>query len=251
MAHGYHALQHWNQWLHRHFLGQHLLGAETVLLAELLKRHFGKHAVLLGVPQQHGLLNASVIPIHTLISPLAHREERQGEIEANFQDVPILTGSVDLVILPHTLEFVEHPRHLLAEACRILKPEGLIVITGFNPVSLWGMKKLLSRQKMAPWSGNFIRAHKIKNWLSLSDFQMEEHKAFLFRPPVTNEKIFKSLNFMERVGRIMCPVFGGAYIVVARAKVIPLTPIRMQWKQRLSNLRISPTITGTIARRSE
>jgi len=251
LAHGYHTLQHWNQWLHRQFLGNKLLDAEQKVLKDMLKRHFGKHAVLIGVPQQYHLLDSSVIPFHTLVSPLSHREEHPGEIEANLQDVPILTGSTDLVMLPHTLEFVEHPRHLLAEACRIVKPEGLIVVVGFNPFSAWGIRKLFTRRKSAPWSGNFINAQKIKNWLRLSDFEIEQQKSILFRPPVDHEKLYQKLTFLERMGSICCPFIGGAYIIIARAKVIPLTPIRMQWKQRLSNLRIAPTITGTIARQSE
>ena len=55
-------------------------------------------------------------------------------------------GSIDLVILPHILECIDNPRQLLAEACRIIKPEGHIIICGFNPHSLWGLKKIMGKK---------------------------------------------------------------------------------------------------------
>jgi len=116
---------------------------------------------------------------------------------------------------------------------------------------MWGIRRLFTRQKVAPWTGNFISSQKIKTWLGLSDFQMEQQKVIVYRPPLKQDNLFKKLNFMEKIGSLLCPVLGGVYIMVDRAKVLPLTPIRMQWKQRLSSFRISPTITGTIARRSE
>lgn len=251
MAHGYHTLQHWNNWLHREPLGTCLLNIEQARLTEVLKRHFGKHVVLIGVPQQRHLLQASVLPVQTLISPLAHREEIPGEIESNFIDVPILTGSVDLVLMPHTLEFVENPRRLLTEACRIVKPEGLIIMLGFNPASMWGCKKAISKRKASPWAGNLISAHKIKSWLGLSDFAIEQQETFLYRPPFKNNKIFKKAQFVENIGKLLYPAFGGVYMIVARAKVLQLTPIRMQWKQRLESFRITPSVTGPLARQVE
>lgn len=61
-------------------------------------------------------------------------------------------------------------------------------------------------------------------------------------------KTFNKLHFLERIGSLICPVLGGAYVLVARAKVIPLTPIKLKWKQQLGDIRISSTISGHIAR---
>ena len=109
LAHGYRTLQHWNQWLSQQFLGKSILETEAGQLSRLLKRHFGKHALLLGVPQQYDLLNSTKIPCHSLVTPLICKEKKTGYIEGDFREVPIITGSVDLVMLPHTLEFVDNP----------------------------------------------------------------------------------------------------------------------------------------------
>lgn len=251
MAHGYRILQHWNQWLAQHFLGERLLQAEGEQLSSLLNRHFGKHALLLGVPEQQKLLEATRIPCHSLLSPLIHKEKISNYIEGDFHELPILTGSIDLVMLPHTLEFIDNPRQLLAEACRIVKPEGLIMISGFNPYSAWGVKKIFAKHKGMPWSGNFIQPHLVKNWVRLAEFEMEKQASILFRPPVNHPAFYNKMHAIERIGHACFPFFGGVYMVLARAKVIPLTPIRLKWKQSLSNIRISTTISGHIAHRTK
>lgn len=252
MAHGYRKLQHWNQWLAEQFLGQRLLETEELQCSRLLERHFGKHAILIGVPHQYAMLDSTKIPCHALVTPLVSRDNKSGYIDGDFHDLPLLTGSVDLVLLPHTLEFIDNPRQLLAEACRIIKPEGLIVITGFNPYSTWGLKKIITKHKKnIPWGGNFIHSYKIKNWLKLADFAIENHTSALFSPPINQPQLYNKFHFLERIGRKCFPVFGGVYLIVARAKVIPLTPIRLKWKQHLSGIRIPTTISGHTARQSK
>ena len=248
MVRGYRILQHWDQWLTQQFLGSHLLQTEHALMSKMLHRHFGKHALLIGVPAQYDLLLSTSIPWHSMLTPLPLKEEKKQRcIECDLDELPLLTGSIDLVILPHTLEFIDNPRQLLTEACRIVKPEGLIIICGFNPFSFWGFKKMMTKNKFMPWGANFIPAAKIKKWLKLSDFFLEKQQAILFRPPINYPPLHKKLQFLEQLGKCL-PLLGGGYIIAARAKVAPLTPIRLKWKQQLSGIRISPTISGTIAR---
>ena len=251
LAHSYRALQHWNQWLTQHFLGERLLRAEQESFTSLLQQHFGKHAVLVGVPHQHALLSATEIACHTLVTPLIVREQACSVIESDLHELPIFSGSVDLVVLPHTLEFIDNPRQLLTEACRIIKPEGLIVISGFNPYSMWGIRKLFSKENGMPWSGNFIQSGKIKNWLKLADFAMESQQSALFAPPVAKSGVYNKFHFLETIGSKWCPVLGGAYILLARAKVIPLTPIKLKWKQQFGGIRMPKAITGHIAKTPE
>lgn len=247
MKHSYRTLQHWNQWLAQDFLGKQLMHAEQASLTKLLNQHFGKHALLIGVSNQYDLLKAATMPRQSLLSPLIHDQRGINYIEAELNELPLLSGSLDLVILPHTLEFIDNPRQLLAEACRVIKPEGLIVVCGFNPYSTWGVKKFFAKENVAPWTGNFIQSGKIKNWLQLVDFQIENQISTLFTPPVAKPAWYKKFNFLETMGSKWCSLLGGTYIIAARAKVIPLTPIKMKWKQQFSGLRLPTTITGHIA----
>lgn len=252
MAHGYRNLQQWNQWLTQHNLGSSIIKAEQQVLSLLLKNHFGKNALLIGTPEQQVLLDSTTMPRHALLSPLTNHHHYQRYIEGDLHELPILTGSIDLVLLPHTLEFVDNARQLLSEACRIIKPEGLIVISGFNPYSAWGIKKYIGKKnKRTPWAGRLIPPYQIRSWLNLADFLMEKQTSAMFRPPINHANVFEKLHFLEKVGNVCFPKLGGVYIILARAKVIPLTPIRMKWKQQFGGIRISTSISGHIARHSK
>jgi SAM-dependent methyltransferase len=244
LVRGHHPLQKWNQWLSQDDLGSSVVDEERRLLQPLLSRHYGKHALLIGVPRQKELLRATDMLCQSILSPLTAREDNHRFIESDFQELPIFSGSIDLVVLPHTLEYVDNPQHLLAEACRIVKPDGLIAVFGFNPYSAWGAMKFAG-------AGNFIHARKVKNWLRLSDFVLEQQKAALFRPPLRHKSLFNKLHFIEGVGNKCLPFLSGAYLLLARATVMPLTPIKMKWKQQLTGIRISTSISGHIARQSK
>lgn len=244
MAKTYRHVQQWNHWL-THFLGKSLLEAEQRTLLSLLSKHFGKSSLLLGVPHQKKLLQTSEIHYKILISPLLDRDKTTHlySVESEFHELPIQSGSVDQVILPHTLEFIDNPHQLLSEACRIVKPEGHIFILGFNPYSMWGLKRYLMHHKSIPWSGHFLPASTIKKWLTLSDFELVKHETLLFRPPTQHPSLYQKLKYLEWIGNKCYKPFGGVYALQAKAKVIPLTPIRLHWTQELTGVRIS---AGTI-----
>lgn len=220
------------------------------MLANALAKHYGKHAVLIGVPNQADLFHSTSQSLHTLVGPLVAHTAFASCVESHLHELPFLSGSVDLVLLPHTLEHVENPRQLLAEACRIIKPEGLIVVTAFNPYSLWGVGKKLAKVKSAPWGGHFIPAQKIENWLRLADFEIEQRHGYFYRPPLNEKRWFDRLAWLEKMHHIF-PLLGGVNTIVARAKVIPLTPIRMKWKQQLSGIRLPASISSPIVRQNE
>lgn len=243
----YRTFQHWDHWL-THHLGKALLEAETNCLKDMLKNRYGKHSLLIGVPQQSVLLDASSLPFHWLLTPLIHQQKKVQTIEGDFHELPIASGVVDLVMLPHTLEFVANPRQVLAEACRIVKPEGFLIITGFNPLSFWGMKRFFSQNKKVPWSGSFNHTLTIQDWLKLADFELTDQRSLLFRPPLSQQKLFEKLYWMERFGKYCFKFFGSIYILIAQAKAIPLTPIRMNWKQTLASFPVSTTVTGPTTR---
>lgn len=244
MSKVYHTAQQWDDWL-TNFLGQQLLLAEKGVLLAQLAHYFGKHALLMGVPQQSDLLKTNAMSYQTLLTPLLPKTTTTLKIvEGSLKELPIMSGTIDLVLLPHTLEQVDNPRQLLSEACRIVKPEGHVVILGFNPLSGWGLKKMFSSQSECPWSHHFTKARTVKKWLSLADFELVKQETFLFRPPVSHRKLYQKLFFLETIGRYLLHPWGGAYMLVAKAKVIPFTPVRLRWQQKLSNS-IGVTLPGS------
>ena len=57
-----------------------------------------------------------------------------------FEAMPFESESIDLVVMPHALEVSEDPHALLREVYRILIPGGRVILTGFNLMSLWGLR---------------------------------------------------------------------------------------------------------------
>lgn len=203
------AIQRWDNWL-TETLGSRLLEAERQFLPPLLVDCYGKHALLIGVPRQQGMLKFSTIPHQVLLTPLFKKSDNYPYIESNLAELPIASASIDLVLLPHTLEYIDNPHKLLSEACRIVKPEGHIIIFGFNPMSLWGLKKHMTKDLTVPWSSNFISANTVKKWLALADFEMVKHDTLLFRPPLEHhDKLYQRLKIMEWFGSKLMPALVG------------------------------------------
>lgn len=245
MVKTYRSVQQWDHWL-THFLGTSILETEQDFLSILLAERYGKHALLIGVPHQHILLKSIAIANHIVLSPLINKNRHIKYIESGYYELPIIPGSVDLVILPHTLEFIDNPRQLLSEACRIVKPEGDIIIFGFNPFSLWGLKKWWVKSKNTPWTGNFIQPSVVKKWLTLADFELVRQDMLMFRPPINQRTIYQKLKSMDWFGSKCNAFFGGIFVITAKAKIIPLTPIKLRWKQKLTTL--SVTLPGSTMR---
>lgn len=237
----YRTIQQWDHWLTQ-FLGASVLEAEQRVLSRFLADFYGKNALLLGVPRQSVLFDSSAISQRVAVSPLTDRRNRIRCIESQFYDLPIASSSIDLVLLPHTLDFTDNAEKLISEACRVVKPEGRIVILGFNPFSFWGLTRSFIKSNRVPWSFNFIKTSTIKKWLTFAHFELVKEDKLIFRPPLKNHAIYEKIKFLEWFGRQFFKPLGGVYVIAAKAKVIPLTPIKLKWKQKI------PAVSMTVPR---
>lgn len=150
-------------------------------------------------------------------------------IQARHDKLPVPSESMDKVFLVHSLELIMNPHEVLREAYRILKPEGMVVIVGFNPWSLWGICKFfynLFNKKKYPWNASFISITRIKDWLCLLMFDNLIINTIFYKFPILNFPILKNINTRSKLGSYLFPYSGGIYIIQAYKKVITLTPIR-------------------------
>jgi SAM-dependent methyltransferase len=206
--------------------GRYVLDWEQAQLDRMVSDMFGFHALQLGLPQLDALrenrmpCRAVVLdPANPGCAPYAlpgngngpHAPGGRSTTWCDLHDLPFESQSVDLIVMPHTLEFTSDPRRLLREVERVLLPEGRLVITGFNSLSLWGMTR---RPFMASVSERitFIR---LKDWIKLLGFELERGRFGCYRPPLATEQWLARYAFMEPAGDRWWPIFGAVYMVTA------------------------------------
>lgn len=143
--------------------------------------------------------------------------------------LPFATGSTDLVVLPHVLEFSSNPHDALREAERILLPEGHLALSGFNPLSLWGARRLLDHDREYPWNGKFIHLLRLKDWLALLGLEVVAGRMGCYVPPVRTDAWLGRSQFMDRAGDRWWPMLGGVYFLVAKKRVSGMRLIKPNW----------------------
>ncbi len=154
--------------------------------------------------------------------------------------LPFSANSLDLVVLPHTLEISNDPHATLREVERVLVPEGRVVICGLNPASLWGLRQRRGHvfQRLGygdlflPQSGDFIGYWRLRDWLRLLNFEVESGSFGCYRPALTSQKWLSRFDWMDRAGSRWWPIFGAVYFLVAVKRVRGVRLLEPAWKSR-------------------
>jgi SAM-dependent methyltransferase len=226
--------------------GRYLLEWERARVDAAVVDMFGYHALQLGVPELDGL-RANRMPHRWLatetlhMQPALQRDEQlsQPALLCNYAALPFPAASLDLILLPHTLEFSADPHATLREVERVLVPEGRVVICGLNPTSLWGFQQQrahlyrrmgLGRRLFLPNSGEFIGYWRLRDWLRLLGFEVEVGDFGCYRAGVTSEKWLSRMQWMDRAGARWWPILGAAYFLVAVKRVRGMRLLGPAWK---------------------
>jgi SAM-dependent methyltransferase len=182
----------------------------------------------------------------------------------------IAADSIDVVLLPHVLEIHDDPHGVLREVNRVLRSDGHVIILGFNPVSLWGLRHILSRRRFPPEIQRVISEHRLRDWLRLLNFSVghssfQYFQAAMFRCATTQHRqaagdatriavdsaetdrlnpgparskyrfvgaVRSSFAAGMQTWRRHAP-FAGCYMLAARKELYTLTPVRPVWKRRV------------------
>lgn len=226
-------------------LGGYVLAREQAYFDESVSDIFGYNALQLGLPQ-HDMLRASRIPLHLTLDL-----HPPAQLISDFNHLPIASQSIDLALMPHVLEFSATPHQILREVERVLMPEGHVIITGFNPLSWWGVGHLLKRRcGDYPWRGNFINLPRVKDWLALLGLEVVAGRLSCYAPPMQSAKWLERFQFMEAAGDRWWPLGGGVYFLLAKKRVHSMRLIMPSWKERLAAQgRIAPAAQKELTQR--
>ena len=214
-------------------LGKRLAHSEKQILDDFLPDLFGYFLLQCGCPEVQAEKTMGSWLNNSRISRKFCLDCTRNEglsLTSNYVQLPIQQDSVDIVILPHVLEFSSMPHQVLREVERILIAEGHVIILGFNPWSVWNIFRVFPFwRKQAPGSVEFLSASRVMDWLALLGFDLVKRQNYFYQPPIQNKKISSKIGIIEKIAQRFTPAFGAGYALVARKRVVTLTPIRPRW----------------------
>jgi SAM-dependent methyltransferase len=220
--------------------GRYLLDWENAQFKGAVADIFGFHALQLGLPsvqalasnrmQHRWLAGNEVVLTASPSEPVA--------LVTDFSALPFSAASLDLVVLPHTLEIHPNPHATLREVARVLVPEGKVVISGLNSVSLWGLQRRRERLSRRFGWGNpsmptlqaSIGYWRLRDWLHLLDFDIQVGRFGCYKPALGSYKWLPRLDWVDQVGSRWASIFGAAYFLVAVKRVHGVRLMGSPWK---------------------
>jgi len=237
--------------------GRYLLAWERAQLDLAVADIFGYHALQLGLSELDALA-ANRMPHRWLATSAS---VPGAVIVTDFSALPFPAASLDLVVLPHSLELASDPHTTLREVERVLVPEGRVVICGLNPVSLWAFRqrrahlyRRLGFGKSFLPQEEFIGYWRLRDWLRLLGFEVEQGRFGCYKPALSNEKWLHHFDWMDCAGQRWWPILGAVYFLVAVKRVRGMTLLSPAWKSSRTlasapvSVANSSTLTGASGR---
>ncbi|MHA4871320.1 class I SAM-dependent methyltransferase [Duganella sp. PWIR1] len=229
--------------------GVYMRAWEQSCLDNLTADIFGYNAVQIGMPEIDALA-ASRMP-YKLLADRKTRAVRDNlravNVTLDYTELPFASQSVDLIVLPHVLEFSTDPHQVLREVERVLIPEGQVVICGFNPASLWGARHVLRRvggTSFLPRTEELISMPRMKDWLKLLNMSASQSHFGCYAPACRTEKWLQRYTFMDNAGSRWWPYFGGVYIIQAVKRVKGMRLIGPAWTKKTANAQVGVPVTN-------
>ena len=218
-----------SRWL-RSPAGADLLRTEVERVHGAIGNLFGYHCLQIGDLAGVDLLCTSRI-ISRAVIDIDGAAPRQPYplVSGAATSLPIDSHAVDVVVLPHVIEFESQPHDALREASRVLVPEGHLVVLGFNPASVIGLRRMLKyRAVTAPWCGTYFGTGRLRDWLTLLGFDIIDQRP-CFAP---GRGTRAGRPGVSPLVEWLPPALASAGLVLAKKRVNAMLPVRSRWKPR-------------------
>ncbi len=219
--------------------GRYMQNWEQTRVDAVVSDIFGYHALQVGMVQRD-LLRANRMPNKAWTTSEANvltdcsEKNRSNFVLCEAEALPFESQSIDLLVLSHGLELSARPHQVLREVERVLVPDGRVVLSGFNPFSLWGLRHSLPYLK--PWlpysQADAVSLPRLKDWLKLLSFDIDRGYFGCYVPPFMSESWIKRFGFMEHAGDRWWPVCGAVYVVSAVKRVEGMRLITPSWRSK-------------------
>lgn len=210
----------------------------------LLGDIFGYYALLYSSRAKE-LVGKNVVVKNSIV---ISEDSAESQLICQYQELPIASDCIDLVVLPETLQQCDFPHQILREVERVLIPEGHIILIMENPMSWLSLKRrilvaLIGKNR----KGHLIGRLRIADWFRLLGFETVNEVPI---SPADNYLQKSQYPFwIKKTSQVICSYLSGYYIIVAKKKVSRLTPIRPSWRsnQKLVSPRFAePSVNSQV-----
>lgn len=214
-------------------LGASLQQLEARMLEQALDGVFGEECLQLGLwGEARALLKFARTQRSASIAAPDHVVGVEApSVLGDLHRLPVASDTIDVVILPHTLEFSDRPHAILREVQRVLRSDGHVIVLGFKPGGLWGLRRLIPGVGLPPGVENYLSDRRMSDWLQLLDMRIQQNERYFFRWPVSGNRAPGSPDWERRGGR-WWPELAACYMLKAQKRVVTLTPVRKPWLAR-------------------
>jgi len=230
--------------------GQYVLAWERAQFDAAVADVFGYYAWQVGLADLN-LLGANRMPFKGYVGTETPAPEslpgwQSRVVVAQPEALPFESQSVDLLILPHTFELTPDPHNVLREVERVLVPEGRVVISGFNPWSMWGARTRMPG--MEPWlpqpPSSQVSLARLKDWFKLLSLEVDESQFGCYAPACRSEKWLERWSFLESAGARWWSLGGAVYMVSAVKRVTGMRIIGPAWKTKPKRARAASVVVN-------
>ncbi len=212
--------------------GRSLLTQEQVLIDSCVSKVFGFYLVQLGISSDQNILKKSRVNRNFVIDEFKPNTLPHDFIQADLDYLPISKDSVDVVLLPHTLEAVKDPYHLLRQVDHMLVPEGHVLITGFNPLGCQILRHRLGQDRKHFKQANLVQEKRVIDWLNVLGYDIIKIN-YSSMSCTSSAKTSKLLKWLETWLDNLGIDLGNVYCILAQKRVGSPTPVGLNW--RLAN----------------
>ncbi len=211
-------------------LGRATVLAERKLLALAFDDVFGIELLQIGSwGQGRELLGGSRTRRQSVVSESPCTD---ADLVARLAQLPIASGSIDAVLLPHSLEFEADPYAVLREADRVLGAEGQLIVLGFHTRGPWGWRSAASRRGFPPGLRRLLSDGRLRDWLVLLGYEIVSVQRYLYMLPVEPRAAPEEALPGSLQRGWFYPLPAGAYLLKARKRLLGLTPLRPRRRER-------------------
>lgn len=205
--------------------GEMLWQLEQACFNQLSQRLFGYHLLKVGQLSADISLSQCAIRHHVGIG---ERQQPNVDVIGAATQLPFAEQSIDAVIMAHTLDYAQDPHAVLRDIDRVVTHSGYVLLSGFNPFSITALGKLLPTEKNQYLSeARFFSAHRVKDWLQLLSYDIVAEQRLVFSM-LSCHRFWQRHPQWQNTLQRLCPWANAVYMILARKRIYPLTPIRQR-----------------------